>query len=137
MPGDTLPLLRGLHQVAFAVRDLPSAVGFWRDVLGVRLLFEAPPGLAFFDLGGVRAMLTRPEEHGAPPANSPLYFAVDDIRAAHAALAARGVAFEEPPRCIATLPEAGGRKREVWLTAFRDGERNLLALMSEVPTAGG
>lgn len=136
MPGDAMPLLRGLHQVAFAVRDLPAAVRFWRDVLGVRLLFEAPPGLAFFDLGGVRVMLSRPEP-AAAPGNSALYFAVDDIRAAHAALVARGVVFEEPPRCIARLPTPGGREREVWLTAFRDGERNLLALMSEVPTAGG
>jgi methylmalonyl-CoA/ethylmalonyl-CoA epimerase len=136
MPADTPPLLRGLHQLAFSVRDLPSAVGFWRDVLGLRLLFEAPPGLAFFDVGGVRVMLTRPEGSADPPSNSPLYFAVDDIRAAHAALERRGVVFEEAPRCIATLPEAGGRKREVWLAAFRDGEGNLLALMSEVVSAG-
>lgn len=132
MPADAPPLLRGLHQLAFSVRDVPSAVGFWRDVLGLRLLFEAPPGLAFFDVGGVRVMLTRPEGGAGPPSNSPLYFAVDDIRAAHAALERRGVVFDEAPRCIAKLPQPGGGQREVWLAAFRDGERNLLALMSEV-----
>lgn len=125
--GLNAPLIRGLHQIAFVVRDLPAAIHFWRDVLGVRLLFEAPPGLAFFDLGGVRLMLSRPEQ-GAAPANSLLYLRVDEIAAAHAALTARGVAFEGPPQCIAKLPHA-----EVWLAAFRDGERNLLALMSEVP----
>jgi methylmalonyl-CoA/ethylmalonyl-CoA epimerase len=129
MTSGIAPLIRGVHQIAFVVRDLRAAILFWRDVLGVRLLFEAPPGLAFFDLCGVRLMLTRPEP-GRQPANSLIYLRVDDIRAAHAELAARGVVFEGPPQCIAKLPHA-----EVWLAAFRDGERNLLALMSEVPLA--
>jgi methylmalonyl-CoA/ethylmalonyl-CoA epimerase len=130
MTSPTTTLVRGLSQVAFVVDDLPAAIRFWRDVLGLRLLFEAPPGLAFFDLGGVRLMLSRPEPGGSGGANSILYLRVDDIRAAHAALVERGLRFETAPHCIAKLTDA-----EVWLADFRDPERNVLCLMSEVPTA--
>lgn len=122
------PAPRGLRQVARVVHDLPAAVRFWRDVLGCRLLFEAPPALAFFDLGGVRLMLTLPERPEFDHPGSILYLDVADIRAAHAALAARGVDFVEAPRCVAKLPHA-----EVWLASFRDPEGQVLALMSEVP----
>lgn len=120
--------IRGLRQVARVVHDLPAAVRFWRDTLGCRLLFEAPPALAFFDLGGVRLMLTLAERPEFDHPGSILYLDVPDIRAAHAALSARGVAFVEAPRCVARLPHA-----EVWLASFRDPEGQVLALMSEVP----
>ena len=41
--------------------DLDRAVGFYADVLGLPLLFRVPPGLAFFDCGGIRLMLSRLE----------------------------------------------------------------------------
>jgi methylmalonyl-CoA/ethylmalonyl-CoA epimerase len=118
-------------QVAMTVQDLDGAVAFYRDALGLPLLFTAPPGLAFLDCAGLRLMLTRPED-GAPVAgNSVLYFSVPDIRATHAALSARGVAFVDEPHLIARLPD-----REVWMCFLRDPEGNLLGLMSEVPTTG-
>ncbi len=57
---------------------------------------------------------------------SVLYFAVDDIKTAHTALAAAGVTFRTAPHLVAKLPD-----REVWLTDFEDSEGNVLALMSE------
>ena len=119
------PGLSRLHQIALPVQDTDRAVAFYRDVLGVRLLFTAPPGLAFFDCDGVRLMLSPPSPgHDRP--GSVLYFAVDDIIATHTALTARGVAFSDAPHKIATLAD-----REVWLAAFSDTEGNPLALMSE------
>ena len=44
-----------IGQIAMTVSDLPRAVAFYRDVLGMRFLFEAPPAMAFFDCGGIRA----------------------------------------------------------------------------------
>jgi methylmalonyl-CoA/ethylmalonyl-CoA epimerase len=114
-----------IHQIAQRVTDPDRAVAFYRDVLGVPLLFTAPPNLAFFDCGGVRLMLSPPSP-GFDHPGSVLYFAVEDIRAAAAGLEARGVTFTEPPAKIATLPD-----REVWLAAFTDTEGNPLALMSE------
>ena len=119
------PGLSRLHQIAQPVHDTDRAVAFYRDVLGVRLLFTAPPGLAFFDCDGVRLMLSPPSPGHERP-GSVLYFAVDDIMATHTALTARGVTFSEAPHKIATLPD-----REVWLAAFSDTEGNPLALMSE------
>lgn len=114
-----------LHQIAQRVHDADRALAFYRDALGLPLLFTAPPHLAFFDCGGVRLMLSPPSP-GFDHPGSVLYFAVDDIAAAHAALVARGVTFSTPPAKIATLPD-----REVWLAGFSDSEGNPLALMAE------
>lgn len=123
------PLALGaIAQVALTVRDLPRAVAFYQDVLGMRLLFQAPPGLAFFDCAGIRLMLARPERSDEPPASSVLYYRVDDIARAHATLASRGATFEGAPHRVARLAD-----REVWLAFLRDTEGNLLALMSEPP----
>lgn len=121
-------MLTYLKQVAVVVENLDRAVGFYRDTLGMKFLFQAPPRLAFFDLSGIRLMLDQPSEPlPAGVGTSILYYGVDDIQAEAAALIARGVQFEEAPHLIANLGD-----RDVWMGAFRDSEGNLLALMSEV-----
>ena len=117
--------LSRLHQIAQVVHDLDRAVTFYRDALGLPLLFTAPPSLAFFDCGGVRLMLSPPSP-GFDHPGSVLYFAVDDIAATHERLVSRGVVFTDAPHKIATLAD-----REVWLASFTDSEGNPLALMSE------
>ena len=121
------PAIERIGQIAIPVADLERAVAFYSEVLGLRLLFRAPPGLAFFDCGGVRLMLSRPEGADAPARAGILYYLVPDIRAAHAALVERGVMFVQPPRPVARLPD-----HELWLALCHDSEDNLLALMSEV-----
>src|SRR5882672_387096 len=93
-----------IGQIAMNVRDLERAVAFYRDKLGVRFLFQVPR-LAFFDLAGIRLMLSLPEapEHDHP--GSVLYFRVSDIEAAHGELEGRGVAFMSPPHFIARMPD--------------------------------
>ena len=49
-------------QIAINAHDVERAAAFYQDALGLQLLFKAGPGLAFFDCGGVRLMLTRPEK---------------------------------------------------------------------------
>ncbi|MGE5231046.1 MAG: VOC family protein [Deltaproteobacteria bacterium] len=126
----TEPRLRRIGQIAVIVRDLDRAVRFYRDTLGLALLFQAPPALAFFDCGGVRLMLTPPEGPEQGGGTSVLYYVVEDIAGAHAALAARGVEFLNPPRVIARMPD-----HDLWMAAFRDSEGNLLELMCEVRRA--
>jgi len=120
--------LSRIGQIAVVVRDLPRAAAFYRDTLGMRLLFEAPPGLAFFDCAGVRLMLTLPDGADAGRMASIIYYAVDDIAVAARILAERGVVFETEPHVVARLPQA-----DLWMAAFRDPSGNLLELMSEVP----
>lgn len=119
--------LSRIGQIAIPVRDVERAIAFYRDVLGMRFLFQAPPGLGFFDCGGVRVMLDGPAAAQAGT-GSVVYYRVSDLHAAHETLAARGIVFESEPHLIATLQD-----HELWMAFFRDPDRNLLALMSEVP----
>lgn len=121
------PRVGRIAQVAVHVKDVERAKVFYRDVVGVRHLFDAPPGLSFFDCGGTRLMLATPEGDERR-ASSIIYFDVSDIAGEHARMLEAGVRFMEPPRMIADLGD-----REVWLAAFDDGEDNVMALMSEVP----
>ena len=116
-----------IGQIAVNVKDIDRAVAFYRDSLGLRFLFTAPPNMGFFDCGGVRLMLGVPTEPRFEHPSSILYFQVDDIQAAHAAMAARGVTFEREPALVAKLEKA-----DLWLAFFQDGEGNVMALMSEV-----
>lgn len=119
------PAIRRIGQIALTIQDRERAITFYRDTLGLRFLFQAPPGLAFFDCGGVRLMLARPEGNEAP-GNSVLYYEVEEIEAAAAALTAKGVTFESAPHVVAKL----GAK-DLWMGFFRDSEGNLLGIMQE------
>ena len=119
--------LSEIGQIAVIVGDVPQATAFYRDVLGLRFLFPAGPTMAFLAAGSVRIMLTTPQGAGAVGKNSILYFKVDDIAAAHAAIVARGAEKASEPRLIAKLPD-----HELWMAAVRDPEGNVIELMSEV-----
>jgi methylmalonyl-CoA/ethylmalonyl-CoA epimerase len=116
-----------LGQIAINAKDVERAAAFYQDVLGLKLLFKAPPGLAFFDCGGVRLMLDHAEKPEFDHPSSVLYFAVPDIQVAYGKLKESGVRFEDEPHLIAKMP-----MHDLWMTFFRDSEDNLLALMSEV-----
>lgn len=117
-------------QIAIPIQDLARARRFYGDTLGLPFLFDAPPGLSFFQCGQTRLMLSRPE--GAETAKaSILYYSVPDARAAGAALAADGATLVEAARCIARVGD-----KDIWLAIAEDGEGNLLGLMSEEEAAG-
>ena len=118
--------LNTIGQISMNATDIPRAVAFYRDALGMRLMFEAPPKMAFFDCAGVRLMLSLPETPEYDHAGSVLYFRVDDIDQAYAQLTERGVSFLDKPHFIARLPD-----HELWMTFFKDSEGNTLALMAE------
>jgi methylmalonyl-CoA/ethylmalonyl-CoA epimerase len=117
-----------LGQIAINVHDVDRAIAFYRDILGLPLLFTAG-SLAFFDCGGVRLMLTRAEKPEFDHPSSILYFAVPDIASSHRKMLSNGVRFEEEPHLIAKMPT-----HDLWMASFRDSEENLLALMCEKPT---
>jgi len=121
------PGITRVGQIQIRTHDVERAADFYEKILGLKLLFEAPPGLAFLDCNGVRLMLDRPEKPEFDHASSILYFAVPDIQAAHSNLREKGVRFEDEPHMIARMPD-----HDLWMTFFRDTEDNLLALMSEV-----
>jgi len=114
-----------IGQIALTVSDIGRAVAFYRDSLGMRFLFQVP-NLGFFDCDGIRLMLSLPEK-AAEGSSSVIYFKVANIQQAFKTLASRGVTFEAEPHLIAKMPD-----HELWMAFFRDPDRNLLALMSEV-----
>lgn len=116
-----------IGQIAVPVSDIERAIAFYRDVLGLRFLFKAPPGLGFFDAGGVRLLLDAPAKKQEKNFSSIIYYKVADLQAAFTTLSARGVVFEQPPELVARMPD-----HELWMAFFRDPDDNLLALMSEV-----
>jgi methylmalonyl-CoA/ethylmalonyl-CoA epimerase len=121
--------LSNIGQIAITVSQVDQAIAFYRDKLGMKLLFQVP-NMGFFDCGGIRLMLTGGENQGETY-SSILYFKVTDIQQAQHDLAARGVPFEREPALTARMPD-----HDLWITFFRDPDRNLLALMSEVPHSG-
>lgn len=122
----TAAALSRIGQISMNAKDLDRAIAFYRDTLGIRFLFQAPPQMAFFDCDGIRLLVGVASEKEFDHPGSILYFAVDNIRQHHQALAAKGVSFKQEPHLVARLAD-----REVWLAFFNDTEGNTLALLSE------
>ncbi len=126
MPGDENAALKEIGQIAMNVKDLPRATTFYRDVLGLKMLFEFP-GLAFFDAAGVRLMLSKAEDPQFDHPASILYYKVPDIGKTHRVLEEKGVRIKEMPHLIAQMPD-----HDLWIGSYLDSEDNHFALMSEV-----
>jgi predicted enzyme related to lactoylglutathione lyase len=121
-----------IEQVAIPVRDLQRAIAFYRDRLGMTLLFEAPFQLAFFDCEGIRLALSTSSDPMYDPPGSIVYYRVADIEAAHAELEGSGIEFLRGPHKVAELGDV-----EVWMAFFEDTEGNTLAITSEKPVPRG
>lgn len=119
-----------LGQIARTTKDFAAAHAWYRDVLGLPELYSFG-SLAFFDLGGVRLMLT--EEEGDLACQSILYLLVPDIHATRDALELRGVKFINAPHLIHRHQNG----TEEWMAAFEDNEGRPLQLMMEVPSRSG
>ena len=122
------PTLNQIGQVFVNVKDLDRAIAFYRDILGMTFLFQAPPNMAFFDCGGIRIMLGIADRPDLNHPASIIYYKVDDIERVYEVFKARGVDFVVKPHLVAAMPTY-----DLWLADFKDSEDNLLALMSEVP----
>jgi methylmalonyl-CoA/ethylmalonyl-CoA epimerase len=119
--------ITNIGQISIIVQDVDRATAFYRDVLGLSLLFTAP-GMSFFDCGGVRLMLGRASSPELDHPSSIFYFRVADIQAGYQRLVSHGVEIVAPPRLIAPMPT-----HDLWMTGFKDTEGNIHQLMSEVP----
>ncbi|HLY07409.1 MAG TPA: VOC family protein [Rhizomicrobium sp.] len=127
MKTDTASLRgRKLVQVALTTRDLDNSRHFYRDLLGLPLLFEAG-GMMFFDLGGTR-LLVGTENTAGEPGGSILYIEAPDIDTVGPALEAKGIRFLGPAQVVQRTGT-----HEVKIRAFRDPDGNVLQLMGTVP----
>lgn len=113
-----------LGQVARTVKNVEDSRAWYRDTLGLPELY-AFPGLAFFDLGGVRLMLT---VEGDGSQDSILYLRVPDLHAAKDELEGRGVSFTHAPHMIHRHEDG----TEEWMAFFEDNDGRPLAIMTQV-----
>ena len=116
-----------ISQLLIPVDELEGGVRFYRDTLGIPLLFEAPPQMAFFLCGGVRLLVGVLPAGQSPQRGSAIYFQVADIQAVYATLVKCDVRFAAAPHVVNRTA-----KSELWLAEFTDPYGNQLALMSEV-----
>lgn len=120
----TVTGLGALGQIARSVADIEAARRFYGDTLGLPQLYSFGD-LAFFDLGGVRLMLSQGD---GGPAESILYFRVADIHAECERLRAGGVEVTHAPHMIHRHVDGS----EEWMAFFADNERRPLGLMTLV-----
>ena len=132
MATDSKTALSKIRQIAIPVREITAAKRFYQDTLGMRHLFDAPPGLSFFDCGGVQLMLAGPEGQGkdGDQQHAVLFYDVSDIKSTHARIKSSGAESLEEPRVIARM-----NGREIWISSVSDGQGNVVGLMSDTPEA--
>jgi extradiol dioxygenase family protein len=118
------PVLSKIEQIAVPSTDVSRATAFYRDVLGLPLMFEVS-GMAFFDAGGVRILVGPTTRKGPPQGDSVIYFeAGEDWRATERALEERGVTLDRPADVV---QRAEGKEHAFRL--FKDPDGNQLAIM--------
>jgi catechol 2,3-dioxygenase-like lactoylglutathione lyase family enzyme len=126
-----LPVLaRGTHrlqQVALTTTDLDRAIVYYRDRLGLELLFVAN-NMAFFDLAGTRLMIALDLARPTARPQSILYFDAPDFNAAVGRLTALNIPLEGGVETVQT--NATGSLK---LQQFLDPDGNALAVMGFVP----
>lgn len=123
--------LGAIGQVSRRVSDITSAVAWYQEVLGLPHLYTFGE-IAFFDAGGTRLFLSAVDEPGLAAGESVLYFRVDDIHAAHDALAGRGAVFTSAPHLIHRHEDGV----EEWMAFFDDPDGHPLAIMMQTPPTG-
>jgi len=123
--------VKELGHLVLYVRDIKRSTAFYRDTLGLPLLFAAPPQMAFFNCGGVRLLVGGVPAGQQAQRGSAIYFQVADIQSLYAALKSKGVCFKAEPHVVDRTQAS-----ELWLVEFNDPDGNQLALMSEVATGG-
>ncbi|MGD6966426.1 VOC family protein [Rossellomorea vietnamensis] len=118
--------IQRIGQIGVPVQNIGRAVEFYKEKLGLTLLFNTD-SMAFLQCSGLRLMLTLPEKEEFAKASSVIYFEVNDIKASYQQLKEKGVIFTDEPHVVAKMGQT-----ETWMTFFKDTEDNTHALMSEV-----
>ncbi|MBP0724960.1 VOC family protein [Bacillus sp. RG28] len=118
--------IQKIGQIGLPIKDLESAISFYKDLIGLQLLFNTD-NMAFFECNGVRLLLSLPEKEEFAHSSSVIYFQVENIKEKYEELKSKGVLFIDEPHIVAKMGNT-----ETWMTFFKDSEENIHALMSEV-----
>ena len=111
--------LSRIAAIMLGVRDLPRAVAFYKDKLGLKVITQEP-ALALLQCGTVMLGLSPGHVNAAPLAEAiEVSFGVDNLRATHKTLGEKGVVFLGDPRAVTPTD---------WAVHFRDVDSHLLSL---------
>jgi catechol 2,3-dioxygenase-like lactoylglutathione lyase family enzyme len=111
--------LSRIAAIMLGVRDLPAAIAFYKDKLGLNIIMQEP-ALALLQCGNVMVGLSPRHMTAAPLAEAvEVSFGVDNLRATHKALEEKGVVFLGEPRAVTPTD---------WAVHFRDVDGHLLSL---------
>lgn len=112
--------LAAISHIMLGVSSLPASLSFYRDLLGLELVFESP-GFAFLRGGGVTLCLSEPmwSECGRSAGATEIVFGVDDVEAAHLGLSQQGIEFTHAPRQVTA---------DQWAANFADPDGHRLSI---------
>lgn len=115
---DAVQLSR-IAAIMLGVRDLPAAVAFYRDKLGLKVIMQEP-ALALLQCGNVMLGLSPRHMNASPLAEAvEVSFGVENLRATYQSLGEKGVVFLSEPRQVTPMD---------WAVHFRDVDGHLLSL---------
>ena len=119
-------MIQKIRQIGVQVKNLDRAIRFYKESLGLPLLFQAE-NLAFMECNGIRLLLSPPEKEEFTHASSIIYYQVENIKESYNELSRKEVSFLDEPHLVAKIGAT-----ETWMSFFHDTEGNTLALMSEI-----
>jgi catechol 2,3-dioxygenase-like lactoylglutathione lyase family enzyme len=115
---ETVNLSR-IAAIMLGVRDLPAAIAFYQDKLGLKVIMREQE-LALLQCGNVILGLSPRHATAVPLAEAvEVSFGVENLRATHKALEEKGVTFLGEPRQVTPTD---------WAVHFRDADGHLLSL---------
>ncbi|HDX9589779.1 TPA: VOC family protein [Bacillus pseudomycoides] len=119
-------MIQKVGQIGVPVKDLDRAINFYKEKLGLLLLFNTDT-MAFLECNGLRLFLSLPEKEEFAQSSSVIYFQVEKIKETYEDLLSKEIVFIDEPHIVAKMGQL-----ETWMTFFKDTEGNTHALMSEV-----
>ncbi|MFJ8064307.1 VOC family protein [Psychrobacillus sp. NPDC096426] len=119
-------MIQKVGQIGVPVKELEKAIHFYKDKLGLSLLFNTN-SMAFFECNGLRLLLSLPEKEQFAYSSSVIYFQVENIKKTYQDLVNKEVIFIDEPHIVAKMENT-----ETWMAFFKDSESNIHALMSEI-----
>lgn len=118
--------IQKVGQIGIPVKNLDQAIDFYKNKLGLNLLFNTDK-MAFLECNGLRLLLSLPEKEDYAHSSSVIYFEVENIKDTYKDLVEKEVTFIDEPHVVAKMGQT-----ETWMTFFKDTEGNTHALISEV-----
>ena len=122
-------MIETIGQIAIAITDVKRSIEFYQNVLGLQLLFEALPNLAFFQCGETRLMLTTLQGDQKDHHTSVIYYKVSDIKGTFRLLKENDCNVIREPQLTAKMPD-----HDLWMGFIRDPDNNLIGIMAELPS---